>query len=60
MMTKWLPETENTLPPNASHQVWQLNSTNISQFFEHYRCFRIFYEKEEAYFIKLVLAFEQL
>ncbi|KAF6254177.1 NUDIX hydrolase domain-like protein [Scenedesmus sp. NREL 46B-D3] len=21
MMTKWLPQTENTLPPNASHQV---------------------------------------
>jgi hypothetical protein len=21
MMTKWLPETESTLPPNASHQV---------------------------------------
>jgi hypothetical protein len=26
MMTKWLPETENTLPPNASHQVCWPNS----------------------------------
>lgn len=23
MMTRWLPDTENTLPPNASHQVGQ-------------------------------------
>lgn len=21
MLTRWLPDTENTLPPNASHQV---------------------------------------